>query len=77
MFLSVRYVKLRALWDKTGVCLWALCDQAKLYNFDNKGAYRKFDPSILRHSGIWGAADEAVLNIVQKIKNPKISGYCL
>ncbi len=30
-----------------------------------------FDPSILRHSGIWGAADEAVLNIVHKKKNPK------
>jgi hypothetical protein len=25
-----------------------------------------FDPSICRHSGIWGAADEAVLNIVRK-----------
>ena len=25
-----------------------------------------FDPSILRHSRIWGAADEAVLNNVQK-----------
>ncbi len=30
-----------------------------------------FDPSICRHSGIWGAADEAVLNIVRKKeKNP-------
>jgi hypothetical protein len=29
------------------------------------------DPSILRHSGIWGAADEAVLNTVQKMKNKK------
>jgi len=30
-----------------------------------------FDPSIRRHSGIWGAADEAVLNKVRKkIKNP-------
>jgi hypothetical protein len=30
-----------------------------------------FDPSIRRHSGIWGAADEAVLNIVEKKeKNP-------
>ncbi len=30
-----------------------------------------FDPSIRRHSGIWGAADEAVLNIVRtKQKNP-------
>ncbi len=28
-----------------------------------------FDPSIRRHSGIWGAADEAVLKIVRK-KNP-------
>ncbi len=27
-----------------------------------------FDPSIRWHSGIWGAADEAVLNIVQKNK---------
>ncbi len=30
-----------------------------------------FDPSIRRHSGIWGAADEAVLNTVRKKrKNP-------
>ncbi len=28
----------------------------------------EFDPSIRRHSGIWGAADEAVLNIVRKKK---------
>ncbi len=27
-----------------------------------------FDLSILRNSGIWGAADEAVLNIVEKIQ---------
>ncbi len=27
-----------------------------------------FNPSIRRHSGIWGAADEAVLNIVRKKK---------
>ncbi len=30
-----------------------------------------FDPSIRRHSGIWGTADEAVLNIVRH-KNEKI-----
>ncbi len=32
-----------------------------------------FDPSIRRHSGIWGAADEAVLNIVRtkRKKSPK------
>ncbi len=31
-----------------------------------------FDPSILRQSGIWGAADETVLNTVPSIKNQKI-----
>ncbi len=31
-----------------------------------------FDPSILRHSGIWGAADEAVLNKVHRKKIKKI-----
>ncbi len=30
-----------------------------------------FDPSIRWHSGIWGAADEAVLNIVWRKKNPQ------
>ncbi len=30
-----------------------------------------FDPSVLRHSGIWGAADEAVLNNVHP-KNPPL-----
>ncbi len=35
-----------------------------------------FDPSIRRHSGIWGAADEAVLNIVRKKrKNPPKKYY--
>ncbi len=30
------------------------------------------DPSILRHSGIWGAADEAVLNnVLKKDKSQK------
>jgi hypothetical protein len=28
-----------------------------------------FDPSILRHSGIWGTADDAVLNTVHRRKN--------
>ncbi len=30
-----------------------------------------FDHTILRHSGIWGAADEAVLNNEHKKINPK------
>ncbi len=32
-----------------------------------------FDASILRHNGIWGAADEAVFNTVQREKIQKIS----
>ncbi len=38
-----------------------------------------FDPSILRHSEIWGATDEAVLNTVHRIessKNPPVRYYC-
>ncbi len=36
----------------------------------------RFDPSILQHSRIWGAADEAVLNNVhKKEKNPKKSPF--
>jgi hypothetical protein len=31
-----------------------------------------FDPSILRHSGIWGAADEAVVNNVYRKKIPPL-----
>ncbi len=30
-----------------------------------------FDLGILRHSGIWGAADEAVLNTVRNIEREK------
>ncbi len=36
-----------------------------------------FDPSILRHSEVWGAADEAVLNTVQRKKIQKISLFYL
>jgi hypothetical protein len=32
-----------------------------------------FDPRLLRHSGIWGMADEAVLNYVHKGKNTKMT----
>ncbi len=34
-----------------------------------------FDPSILRHSGIWETADEAVLTNVHKKKNRKHPGF--
>ncbi len=36
---------------------------------------RGFNPSILRHSGIWGASDEAVLNKVMKRKKEKKSPF--
>ncbi len=36
-----------------------------------------FDPSIRRHSGIWGAADEAVLNIVRKKKKSPPNYYSM
>jgi hypothetical protein len=36
----------------------------------------RFDPSILRHSGIFGAADEAVLNIVHKKERHAFSWAC-
>jgi hypothetical protein len=35
----------------------------------------RFDPSILRHSGILGVTDEAVLNIEYKKKNSKKSPF--
>ncbi len=35
-------------------------------------AYAEFDPNILRHNGIWWAADEAVLNKVQIKKFKKL-----
>ncbi len=34
-----------------------------------------FNPSILRHSGIWGAANETVLDKVGYIKNPSLGFY--
>ncbi len=33
---------------------------------------RRFDPCILRHIGIWGSAEEAVLNTVHRKKSQKI-----
>jgi hypothetical protein len=35
-----------------------------------------FDPSIRRHRGIWGAADEAVLNRVRKNRRKKKYLFC-
>jgi hypothetical protein len=41
-------------------------------NAEAKSEMSVFDPSILRHSGIIGTADEAVLNNVMKKMNEKI-----
>ncbi len=37
------------------------------YSIISSSWQKGFYPSILRHSGIWGAVDETLLNIVQKI----------
>ncbi len=50
-------------WLVKGLALCLLCGQCRSRNCPG------FDPSILRHSGIWGAADETVLNTVHK--NPR------
>ncbi len=42
---------------------------------DKVATVPEFDPSILRHSGIWGAVDEAVLKKVQ-FKNPPANLHC-
>ncbi len=78
---------LAKLWMKSSqVCVW---DLAKLWMrssqvvraSDSQCRSRNcpgFDPSILRHSGIWGAADEIVLNIVhKKRKNPKYPPFVM
>ncbi len=58
-------------WD-IAVCGWDLAEWLERLRANAVG----FDPSILRHSGIWGAADDAVLNIVdKKKKNPKKSPF--
>ncbi len=43
-----------ALWMTSSRVVWASDSQCRSSNCPG------FDPSILRHSGIWGAADEAV-----------------
>ncbi len=48
-------------------CLEHLAINANCQRRNSSG----FDHSILRHSGIWGAADEAVLNNVHKKKKSK------
>ncbi len=54
--------------DKINVCQWmrssrvARASDSQYRSRDCPG----FDPSILRHSEIWGEADEAVLNKVLK-----------
>ncbi len=54
-------------WMKSSRVVRAFDSQCRSRN------YPGFDPIILRHSGIWGAADEAVLNtgiVHKRRKNP-------
>ncbi len=52
------------------LCGWDLAEWLLVRASDSQWRGRNCpgDPSIIRHSGIWGAADEAVLNIVKKYK---------
>ncbi len=59
-------VALRCGWD-LAECGWDLAEWLELLTANAVVAtYPGFDPSIFRYSGIWGAVDEAVLNIVHK-----------
>ncbi len=51
---------LAEFWMRSGRVVRASDSQCRSRNCPG------FDPSILRHSGIWGAADESALNIVHK-----------
>ncbi len=53
------------------MCEWDLAEW-----LDRLTANAEVDRSILRHSGIWGAADEAVLNKVHK-KTHKLSAVVM
>ncbi len=55
-------LKVVNLWMRSSRVVRAFNSQCRSRNCPG------FDPSILRHSGILGAADEAVLNTVQKKK---------
>ncbi len=65
-------LKWQSGWDLAECMVRASDSQLRSLNWSG------LDPSILRHSGIWGAADEVVLSIVHK-KNPlstKKGGVC-
>ncbi len=52
------------------VCGWDLAEWFGAFSCQFQSCNSSgFDPSILRHSGIWGAADEAVLNNDHKNRN--------
>ncbi len=61
---------------RTTVIFWWMRSSRVVKTSDCQCRSRKspgFNPSILRHSRIWGAADEAVLNNVRKKINKKIN----
>jgi hypothetical protein len=57
----ITYTLVIVIYNYSGRALWCsnftICDLGSKTSRNSPG----FDPSILRHSGIWGAADEAVL----------------
>ncbi len=61
--------RIRTSWMRSSLVVRASDCQCRSRNSPG------FDPSILRHSVIWGAADEAVLNTVHTKKIQNISQY--
>ncbi len=63
------WIRSGRVWMRSCWVVWASDSQCRSRNWPG------FDPSIHRHSGIWGAADETVLNKVlknQKKKSPAL-----
>ncbi len=58
-------VRSSLVWMRSSLVVRASDSQCRSHNCPG------FDPSFLRHSEIWGVADEAMLNIVHKKKKNK------
>ncbi len=73
--MSPRCLHVSFLWMRPSRVFRASFCQCRSRNSPTPG----FDPSFLRHSGIWGAADEAVLKTVHKkiLKNPPFKSFLL
>jgi hypothetical protein len=64
-----RWMRFSRVRMRVSRAVWASCCQCQSRNSPG------VDPSVLPHCGIWGAADEAVLNNVHKKKKSKKSPF--